>query len=187
MPLDNIAVRWPTTTDSYEPVDPAEFVEFADLATRIPPHAAPAAELASTIAKTSTVRVDRYTHLVDLLLGLSGVLAATDAAAEDEDPVIDPDGCGWIAGGLERFVDGHRDLGHAVNLETVGQTMRNAIAGARLADQQLVWLQTRLDALSGPHGPAAGWNFPLAEITVLAMFYRTCADRGFAIFASLVD
>ena len=49
-----------------------------------------------------------YTELVDLLLGLEGVLYATDAAAEDEDPVIDPDGCAWIAGGLERFVAGHR-------------------------------------------------------------------------------
>ena len=55
------------------------------------------------------MRATAYTELVDLLLGLDGVLYATDAAAEDEDPVIDPDGCAWIAGGPERFVEsGHR-------------------------------------------------------------------------------
>src|SRR6266545_232181 len=97
MGLDNVAVQWPRTGRFYDPVAPAEFVDFADLAERVPRHAAPAAALADHVAKTGTVRATGYTELVDLLLGLSGVLYATDAAAEDEDPVIDPDGCAWIA------------------------------------------------------------------------------------------
>ena len=40
----------------------------------------PAAALADHIAKTGTVRATGYTELVDLLLGLDGVLYATDAA-----------------------------------------------------------------------------------------------------------
>jgi len=66
------------------------------------------------------VRATGYSELVDLLLGLDGVLYATDAAAEDEDPVIDPDGCAWIAGGLERFVSGHAQLGDEITFEVGG-------------------------------------------------------------------
>src|SRR6266542_360436 len=111
MGLDNVAVQWPRTGRFYDPVAPAEFADFADLAEPVPRHAAPAAALADPVAKTGTVRATAYTELVDLLLGLDGVLYATDAAAEDEDPVIDPDGCAWIAGGLERFVEGPEGLG----------------------------------------------------------------------------
>jgi len=74
MGLDNVAVQWPRTGRFYDPVAPAEFVDFADLAERVPPHAAPAAALADHVAKTCTVRATGYTELVDLLLGLNGVL-----------------------------------------------------------------------------------------------------------------
>ena len=107
MGLDNVAVQWPRTGQFYEPVDAQEFADFAKFAEAAPPQAGPAAALASHIARSATVRASAYTDLIDLLLGLEGVLYATDAAAEDEDPVIDPDGCAWIAGGLERFVAGH--------------------------------------------------------------------------------
>src|SRR5690606_30153426 len=103
MGLDNVAVRWPRTGPDYEPVPPAEFQDFAELAEQ-PGVAAATAALAEHIAKTSTVPASAYTELVDLLLGLDGVLYATDASEEEQDPVIDPDGCAWIAGGLERFL-----------------------------------------------------------------------------------
>ena len=93
MGLDNVAVQWPRTGRFYEPVAPAEFVDFAVLAERVPPNAAPAAALADHIAESGTVRATGYCQLVDLVLGLGGVLYATEAEAEDEDPVIDPDGC----------------------------------------------------------------------------------------------
>ncbi|HLL66605.1 MAG TPA: hypothetical protein VK453_12775 [Micromonosporaceae bacterium] len=183
MGLDNVAVQWPRTGRFYDPVAPADFVDFAHLAEQVPAHAAPAAVLADHIAKTGTVRVSGYTELIDLLLGLDGVLYATDAAAEEEDPVIDPDGCAWIAGGLERFVDGHLDLGAEVTFDTVSTVLRHALANTRLADQQLNWLQQRLDALRDESGEAPHWHFSLAELDVLARFYRRCADRGFAVYA----
>jgi hypothetical protein len=36
MGLDNVAVQWPRTGRFYDPVAPAEFVDFADLAERLP-------------------------------------------------------------------------------------------------------------------------------------------------------
>src|ERR671916_557401 len=133
--LENVAVHWPRTNQYYDPVQPAEFVDFGEVADRSDV-AAPTGALALHIAKTGTVRATAYTELVDLLLGLEGVLYATDAAAEDEDPVIDPDGCAWIAGGLERFVESHREHGEAVTFDTVGAVLRAALAGGRLAEQQ---------------------------------------------------
>ncbi|ASW52918.1 hypothetical protein [Plantactinospora sp. KBS50] len=182
MGLDNVAVQWPRTGRFYDPVAPAEFVDFGELADA-PDVAAPTAALAGYIAKTGAVRATAYTELVDLLLGLDGVLYATEAAAEDEDPVIDPDGCAWIAGGLERFVDGHRDFGDVVTFDTVAEVLRGALAGGRLADQQLRWLDQRLDALRDDSGAAPQWSFPRSELAVLAGFYRRCADRGFAVYA----
>ena len=183
MGLDNVAVHWPRTGRFYEPVPPDEFVDFAEFAAQAPAHAGPAAALASHIAKTATVRASAYTELVDLLLGLEGVLYATDAATEDEDPVIDPDGCAWIAGGLEKFVTGHRDRGDQVTLDTIAEVMRTVLAGSRLPDRQLRWLETRLDALKDEHGTPPQWNFTLLEIDVLAHFFRRCADRSFAVYA----
>jgi len=182
MGLDNVAVRWPRTGDFYEPVAPAEFVDFGDLADAAEV-AAPTAALAGYIAKTGSVRATVYTELVDLLLGLTGVLYATEASAEDEDPVIDPDGCAWIAGGLERFVEGHQARGEFVTLDTVSAVLRAALADARLAEQQLRWLDHRLDALRDDAGNAPQWSFPRSELAVLSRFYRRCADRGFAVYA----
>ena len=68
MGLDNVAVQWPRTGRFYDPVAPAEFVDFAELADT-PDIAAPTAALAGHIAKTGTVRATAYTELVDLLLG----------------------------------------------------------------------------------------------------------------------
>src|SRR5205809_2832041 len=141
MGLDNVAVQWPRTGRFYDPVAPAEFVDFGELTDR-PDLPGPAGALADHIAKTGTVRATGYGELVDLLLGLDGVLYATEAAAEDEDPVIDPDGCAWVAGGLERFVAGHRPLGDEVTFESVGVVLRTALEGSRLADQQLRWLDS---------------------------------------------
>jgi hypothetical protein len=183
MGLDNVAVQWPRTGRFYEPVAPAEFVDFAMLAEKAPATAAPAAALADHIAETGTVRATGYSQLVDLLLGLNGVLYATEAEAEDEDPVIDPDGCAWIAGGLERFVASHAELGEEVTVETVGEVLRRAVSSGRLADQQLRWLDDRLAALRDEHDEPPQWSFTLTELSVLASFYRRCADRGFAVFA----
>ncbi len=183
MGLDNVAVQWPRTGRFYEPVAPDEFIDFAEFAAAAPPSAGPAAALASHIAKTATVRATAYTELVDLLLGLEGVLFATDAAAEDEDPVIDPDGCAWIAGGLEKFVNGHRDHGDTVTFESIAAVLRTTLAEARLADRQLRWLDSRLDALRDEHGTVPQWNFSLLELDVLAHFYRRCTDRSFAVYA----
>jgi hypothetical protein len=182
MGLDNVAVQWPRTGRFYDPVAPAEFVDFGELADA-PDVAAPTAALAGHIAKTGTVRATAYTELVDLLLGLEGVLYATEAAAEDEDPVIDPDGCAWVAGGLERFVDGHRDYGESVTFETVGGVLRDALSGGRLAEQQLRWLDGRLDGLRDESGGAPQWSFARSELAVLSQFYRRCAERGFAVYA----
>jgi hypothetical protein len=183
MGLDNVAVHWPRTGRFYEPVPADEFADFADFAVSAPAHAGPAAALASHIAKTATVRASAYTDLVDLLLGLEGVLFATDAAAEDEDPVIDPDGCAWIAGGLEKFVTGHAPLGDTVTFDSIAHVLRAALSEARLADHQLRWLETRLDALRDEHGHVPQWNFSLLELNVLAHFYRRCTDRSFAVYA----
>ncbi len=183
MGLDNVEVQWPRTGRFYDPVAPAEFVDFGDLVDRVPDLPGPAVALADHIAKTGTVRATGYTELVDLLLGLDGVLYATEAAAEDEDPVIDPDGCAWVAGGLERFVAGHERYGDEVTFHTVSAVLRAAVQGARLADQQLRWLEGRLDALRDDQGDAPQWSFTLAELTILARFYRRCADRGFAVYA----
>jgi hypothetical protein len=183
MGLDNVAVQWPRTGRFYEPVGSEEFADFAKLAETAPPHAGPAAALATHIARSATVRASAYTDLIDLLLGLEGVLYATDAAAEDEDPVIDPDGCAWIAGGLERFVAGHAPFGDTVTFDTIAQVMRRALGEARLANQQLRWLETRLDALRDEHGNPPQWIFSLLELEVLAHFYRRCTDRGFAVYA----
>lgn len=182
MGLDNVAVQWPRTGRFYDPVAPAEFVDFGEVADA--PHvSAPTAALAGHIAKTGTVRATSYTELVDLLLGLQGVLYATEASAEDEDPVIDPDGCAWIAGGLERFVEGHRDHGELVTFDSVSAVLRDALARANLAEQQLRWLESRLDALRDDSGAPPQWSFARSELAVLAGFYRRCADRGFAVYA----
>lgn len=183
MGLDNVAVQWPRTGRFYDPVAPAEFVDFGDLADREPHAPGPAVALADRIAQTGTVRVTAFIELVDLLLGLNGVLYATDAAAEDEDPVIDPDGCAWVAGGLERFVSGHLELGDEVTFETATDVLRKAIAGGRLADQQLRWLDGRIEELRDESGDVPSWSFSRIELSVLAQFYRRCADRGFAIYA----
>jgi hypothetical protein len=182
MGLDNVAVAWPRTGRFYDPVAPAEFVDFGEVADA-PEMAAPTAALAGHIANTGTVRATAYIDLVDLLLGLEGVLYATDAAAEDEDPVIDPDGCAWIAGGLERFAASHRAHGEVVTFESVSTVLREALADSRLADAQLRWLETRLRRLRDQDGAALNWQFPLSELAVLARFYRRCADRGFAVYA----
>ncbi|HEY8533324.1 MAG TPA: hypothetical protein VIL44_05545 [Micromonospora sp.] len=183
MGLDNVAVRWPRTGPAYEPVAPAEFKDFAELAEQ--PGIEPStAALAGHIAKTGTVPASAYTDLVDLLLGLDGVLYATDATAEEQDPVIDPDGCAWIAGGLERFVEGHRPHGDVVTFESVGAVLRAALSGGRLAEQQLRWLDSRLNAMRDASGQGPAWNFPRSELAVLARFYRRCADQGFAVLAS---
>src|SRR5918998_2518623 len=125
MGLDNVAVHWPRTGRFYDPVAPAEFVDFGEIVD-MPRISAPTAALAELIAKTGTVRATAYTELVDLLLGLEGVLYATDAAAEDEDPVIDPDGCAWIAGGVEQFVAGHPGDGGKGTFGSVGGLLRAA-------------------------------------------------------------
>ncbi|CCH22108.1 hypothetical protein [Micromonospora lupini] len=182
MGLDNVAVHWPRTGRFYDPVAPAEFVDFGEIVD-VPRISAPTAALAELIAKTGTVRATAYTELVDLLLGLEGVLYATDAAAEDEDPVIDPDGCSWIASGIERFVAAHRANGEAVTFESVSTVLRSLLGDGRLAEQQLRWLETRLDALRDERGDAPQWNFTCAELGVLAAFYRRCAERGFAVYA----
>lgn len=182
MGLDNIAVHWPRTGRSYEPVPPTEFVDFGELA-ESPEVAASTAALAGHIAKTSSVQATAYTELVDLLLGLTGVLYATEASAEDEDPVIDPDGCAWIAGGLERFVDSHQQHGETVTFDTVSTVLRAALSGGRLAEQQLRWLESRLAALHDEAGAPPQWNYARSELAVLAAFYRRCAERGFAVYA----
>jgi hypothetical protein len=183
MGLDNVAVQWPRTGRFYEPVAPAAFVDFGALAERVPANAGPAAALADHIAETGTVRATGYCELVDLLLGLNGVLYATEAEAEDEDPVIDPDGCAWIAGGLEKFVAGHADFGDEVTFDSVAQVLRKAISSGRLAEQQLRWLEDRLSALRDDSGEPPQWSFTVTELSVLARFYRRCADRGFAVYA----
>lgn len=183
MGLDNVAVQWPRTGRFYEPVPADEFADFTELAASAPATAGPAAALASHIAKTATVRAGAYTDLVDLLLGLEGVLYATDAAAEDEDPVIDPDGCAWIAGGLDRFVAGHESHGEVITFDSVAEVMRATLAEARLAEAQLRWLDTRLAALRDEHGNPPQWSFTLLELKVLASFYHRCTERGFAVYA----
>jgi hypothetical protein len=97
--------------------------------------------------------------------------------------VIDPDGCAWIAGGLERFLTGHEALGHEVTFDTVAEVLRSALAGGRLPEQQLRWLDSRLEALRDEDGQPPQWSLTLTELAVLAAFYRRCADRGFAVYA----
>ena len=71
--LDNVAVHWPRTNQYYDPVAPAEFVDFGAIADA-PEIAAPTGALALHIAKTGTVRATAYTELVDLLHACPGQL-----------------------------------------------------------------------------------------------------------------
>ncbi|HEY7223312.1 MAG TPA: hypothetical protein VH561_06850 [Micromonosporaceae bacterium] len=183
MGLDNVAVQWPRTGKFYEPVDPKEFADFITFAEKAPPNAGPAAALATVIARSATVHAVAYTELVDLLLGMEGVLYATENSVSDEDPVIDPDGCEWLAGGLERFVVRHTSIGEVVTFESITQVMQNALAEARQADKELRWLDSRLGALLDEHRNPPVWNFSLLELDVLARFYRRCAERSFAVYA----
>src|SRR5258706_7569449 len=166
MGLDNVAVQWPRTGRFYEPVDAQEFADFLKFAEAAPPQAGPAAALATHIARSAGVRASAYTELIDLLLGLEGVLFATDAAAEDEDPVIDPDGCAWIAGGLERFVASHASHGDTVTFDTIAAVMRQTLSEARLANKELRWLSTQLDALRDERGNPPQWDFSLLGLDV---------------------
>jgi hypothetical protein len=61
--------------------------------------------------------------------------------------------------------------------------LRRAISGGRLAEQQLRWLDDRLAALRDEEDEPPQWSFTLTELSVLATFYRRCADRGFAVYA----
>ncbi len=185
MGLDNVVVNWPRCGRFYEPVAPAEFVDFGEIVD-MPKISAPTAALAELIAKTGTVRATAYTELVDLILGLDNVLYATENSEEDEDPVIDPDGCGWIADGVERFVARHRAVGEAVTFETVSAVLRTLLGDGRLAEQQLRWLDSRLNRLRDDSGAPPQWTFTCAELSVLAAFYRRCAERGFAVYAESV-
>ncbi|GGJ88180.1 hypothetical protein GCM10010123_17230 [Pilimelia anulata] len=184
MGLENVAVVWPRIGDQYQPANPAGFADFHGIAEATAGVSGAAAALADAVAKTATVPATPYTGLVDLLLGLDGVLYATEAAAEDEDPVIDPDGCAWIAGGLERFVAGHEAYGERVEFASVGAVMRAALADGRLAEQQLRWLDARLDALRDADGRPPQWSFARTELAVLARFYRHCATTGHAVYAA---
>ena len=183
MGLHNVAVLWPRLGQQYQPVPGTEFEEFAALATRLGEQGDQAAsDLATQVAAAGRLEVSRYTDVVDLLLGLSGVLRATESTDDEEDPVIDPDGCAWIAGGLERFVEGHLPLGRTVTITSTAPVMRTAIETSRLAQQQLSWLQARVDTVRR-EADADHWAFGLTEIGILARFYRRCADEGYAVFA----
>jgi len=183
MALDNVAVQWPRTGRYYEPVDPSAFADFLRIAEAAPASAAPAAALATHIARSATVHATAYTEIVDLLLGMEGVLYATENSVSDEDPVIDPDGCEWLAGGLEKFVAGHATVSETVTFESISHVMRGALGDARLADKELRWLETRLDALLDDHRNPPQWHFSLLELDVLARFFRRCTQRGFAVYA----
>jgi len=109
------------------------------------------------------------------------VLYATDASAEDEDPVLDPDQCAWVAGGLERFLAGHRDHGEEVTFESVGAVMRKALEGTRLAEQQSQAMAARNKMDHNVKGPldkrlgASGYPATLAVENVSAG-YHTLAE-----------
>jgi hypothetical protein len=183
MGLDNVAVQWPREGKFYEPVDPAAFADFITFAEQAPPHAGPAAALATVIARSATVHASAYTALVDLLLGQEGLLYATEGKDSEEDPVINPDECEFLAGGLERFVARHAPAGEIVTFESITQVLKEALAEASHAEKELRWLDTRLDALLDEHRNPPVWNFSLLELDVLARFYRRCAERGFAVYA----
>ena len=101
MGLDNAAVQWPREGRFYEPVDPEAFADFLAIAEQAPPHAGPAAALATLIARSATVHATAYTELVDLVVRQEGALYATESPGADEDPVIDPAECAVLAGELE--------------------------------------------------------------------------------------
>ena len=71
----------------------------------------------------------------------------------------------------------------AVLLVTTLFRLGIAIATTRLPEQQLRWLDQRIAALRNDDGELPQWSFTLTELSVLAHFYRRCADRGFAIYA----
>lgn len=181
MGLDNVAVQWPRVGMFYEPVDPAEFADFMAFAEQAPPHAGPAAALATLIARSATVHAGAYTELVDLLIGEEGSLYATESSGADEDPVIDPQECAAIAAELERFVAQHGTLGEMVSFESTTQVLKNSLAGQ--PEAKLRRLDTQLDALLDEHRNPPVWNFSLLELDVLTRFYRRCADRTFAVYA----
>jgi len=141
--LENVAVHWPRTNQYYDPVAPAEFVDFGAIADA-PEIAAPTGALALHIAKTGTVRATAYTELVDLLLGLDGVLYATmyhrqvtvpdrlaglpvvllDASSTAKVyPSVVPDEVGGGRAAVQELVTaGHRRIGFATNIDDIPAT-----------------------------------------------------------------
>ena len=101
-----------------------------------------------------------------------------DAGAEKQPTATD-----LVAAQPGQFVAGHAEFGPSVTFDTVADVLRKALADGRLAEQQLKWLEGRLDALRDEDGGAPQWSFPISELAVLASFYRRCADRGFAVYA----
>ena len=183
MGLDNVAVQWPRTGRFYEPVAPAEFADFAEFAEAAPPQAGPAAALASHIAQIGHGTGERL-HRSGRPAARPGRCAyATEAAAEDEDPVIDPDGCAWIAGGLETLRRRPRRVRRHASPST---RSRRSCAGARRGAPGRAAAALAGDparrAARRARQPAAV-ELPLLELDVLAHFYRRCADRGFAVYA----
>ena len=73
--------------------------------------------------------------------------------------------------------------GDEVTFDSVAAVLRRALTGARLADQQLRWLDGRLDGLRDAEGHPPQWTFTLLELSVLAAFYRRCTERSFAVYA----
>ena len=132
MGLDNVAVQWPRTGRFYEPSarrssptspsSPRRRRPRPDRPRPWPPtsHGRRRCGPAPTPNSSTCSR------------GLEGVLFATDAAAEDEDPVIDPDGCAWIVGGRSGS-----SSATAAGRTGVRRTRPHA---DRLAKRQLRWL-----------------------------------------------
>jgi hypothetical protein len=65
--LENVAVHWPATNQYYDPVAPAEFVDFGAIADA-PEIAAPTGALALHIARPARCAPPRTPSSVDLLV-----------------------------------------------------------------------------------------------------------------------
>ena len=151
MGLDNVAVHWPRTGRFYDPVAPAEFVDFGEVADA-PDIAAPTAALAGHIAKTGTVRATAYTELVDLLLGLRVSSTRPTPPPRTRTRSSTRTAAPGSPAAWRRFVEGPQPYGDLVTFDTVSAVMQSAVADGRLAEQQLRWLEQRLAGMRDEAG-----------------------------------
>ena len=184
MGLDNVAVQWPRTGRFYDPVAPAEFVDFGGLR-RADPERARAGRRARRPGRPDRHGPGHRVHRTGRPAArprrraLRHRRRGRGRGPGDRPGRLRLDRRRRWSGSSPATPSSARRSPSRPSTEV----LRNAIAGGRLAEQQLRWLDDRLEQMRDEHGDLPSWSFSRTELIVLAQFYRRCADRGFAVYA----